>query len=78
MQGAHYAPSPFAALVSWRENFGPGEPCPYKGRRIIGNSVGKLLIPSSVADATISIVNLLIIRFLLTEDRKPKTENGIN
>ncbi|MBM4294275.1 MAG: hypothetical protein FJ126_05135 [Deltaproteobacteria bacterium] len=33
------------------------------------------LIPSSVSDVTNSMANLLIIQFLLTENRKLKTEN---
>jgi hypothetical protein len=37
----------------------------------------KKIIPSSVSNATNLSFNLLIILTFLTENRKPKTENGI-
>ncbi|MBM4272865.1 MAG: DNA polymerase I [Deltaproteobacteria bacterium] len=42
-----------------------------------GSLKGEGIIPSSVSGATNQITNLLIINNLLTENRKPKTENGI-
>ena len=35
------------------------------------------LIPSSYSNATISVDNLMILKILITENRKRKTENGI-